>query len=176
GTQFGGVHYWTPPSERAKRLVGKVESVLPADSRTVQVRVVMENPGEGADALQDRGLATIIIYPDGSTPLTGGVPLPAPAPRPMGAAAPKADTGIRLAGGVVEEGGIVQAAASSPVVVVAEKGVSAPVTSQPIPAPPVNRLPASDAPLTAPPAAGTLPPRVGPAVFTLPQPYPANRR
>ena len=69
GTEYGGVHYWTPPraDERGQRLEGYVESWLPADARSVQVRVVMESPSEDGLKLQDRSMATIIIPPDDGT-------------------------------------------------------------------------------------------------------------
>lgn len=93
GTQYGGVHYWVPPSadERGKRLTGYVESWLPADARSVQVRIVMENPQAG-DQLQDRSMATIIIPPEGDAPVHPGpraeLPVNKPTIQPASAVEP----------------------------------------------------------------------------------------
>ena len=66
GTQNGGLHYWYPPSagEMNKSWQGKIVSITKTDSRTVNVRVEVDNPGgQSADWLQDRGTATVIFNP-----------------------------------------------------------------------------------------------------------------
>jgi WD40 repeat protein len=82
GTQYGGVHYWTPPraDEPRNSFQGMIESWLPADARSVQVRVLLEHPSsEAGEILQDRGLATIMIPPDGDTqPEPPPIAVPAP--------------------------------------------------------------------------------------------------
>ena len=97
GTQNGGVHLWplSGPTEQSQALVGRVEAVLPADSRSYQVRVVLENP-DGADVLQERGTATIIIDPT-AAPTPGPAPAAVPAVRPAGGPVP--DGGVFQAGG-----------------------------------------------------------------------------
>lgn len=94
GTAEGGVYIWTPEveSERARPVTGEVVAVLPADARTVQVRVEVVNPtDDSGEGLQDRSLATIVIYPGDGPP-----PVPA-APRvastvPAGVIVPAAAT------------------------------------------------------------------------------------
>lgn len=107
GTQYGGVHYWMPPSagERGKRLAGFVESWLPADARSVQVRVVMMNPQAG-DQLQDRSMATIII-----PPTEEAAPAPAPTPR---AQIPVDSPLVQPASATAPAGAVVPAVAQAP--------------------------------------------------------------
>ncbi|HET6574473.1 MAG TPA: HlyD family efflux transporter periplasmic adaptor subunit [Fimbriiglobus sp.] len=97
GTADGGVHLWTPSAVQAEKpLTGQVVSVLPADARSVTVRVELTNPTDAGEALKDRSLATIIIDPTQSTPAAA----PAPAGgRPINAANPDA-------GKVVQAGGV----------------------------------------------------------------------
>lgn len=56
GTAVGGVHVWTPPSERVEQLKGKITHIDATDPRYVTVRVEMNNPG-----LLDRSAATVIV-------------------------------------------------------------------------------------------------------------------
>ena len=95
GTQAGGVHYWTPPKpgQEERRWVGRVESVLPEHARYVKVRVVMDNPADAGDALQDRSTATIILNADGT--------LAAPKAPLVPATAKAVDTGVIQAGAVL---------------------------------------------------------------------------
>ena len=68
GTFDGGVHFWTSPTDGdGKRIVGEVVSVVPADAKSVQVRVELMNPIDKAtgEGLQDRSAATIIVPPGG---------------------------------------------------------------------------------------------------------------
>ncbi len=44
GTADGTVHVWTPPSEPAKKLEGRITYIDPTDPRYVTVRVEMNNP------------------------------------------------------------------------------------------------------------------------------------
>lgn len=146
GTQNGGVHYWTPPSEQPRQWVGRVESVLPADARTVQVRVVMDNPTEmGADALQDRSTATIIINPDGPAPTTDRAAT-LPMKQPLGLVQP--------AGGVVGNSAVIQAGATA---VAPGEPTLAPSPA----ASPVKASPPPSAPIAVPPAAGGAKPAAG---------------
>ena len=78
GTSTGGVHFWETPkvTEANQAMEATVVSVLPADARSVTVRVELANPDEGSgNELQDRSLATIIIDPQAAT-----VPVPQPQP------------------------------------------------------------------------------------------------
>ena len=68
GTVDGGVHFWTSPTDGdGKRIVGEIVSVVPADAKSVQVRVELMNPIDKAtgEGLQDRSAATIIVPPGG---------------------------------------------------------------------------------------------------------------
>lgn len=143
GTQYGGVHYWLPPGEgvQAKQWIGQVESVLPADSRFSQVRVVMEAADLG-DGLQDRSSATIIVHPD-AVPPPAGIPA-APQPRPAGTAlAPKPvvpAAAVREADPIVPAGGIV----STPVSGVPTSTAplrTAPLATKPLPTSPLPSVP-----------------------------------
>ena len=52
GTADGGVHLWTPSAVQAEKpLVGEVVSVLPADARSVTVRVELMNPTEAGELM-----------------------------------------------------------------------------------------------------------------------------
>jgi WD40 repeat protein len=63
GTATGGIHAWTPPSDKETRLLtGTVESVLNYNDKAAMVRIRVSNPP--ADLLQDRGTANVIIDPD----------------------------------------------------------------------------------------------------------------
>lgn len=55
GTSTGGVHLWTPPSERTE-YKGRITHIDASDPRYVTVRVEMNNPG-----LLDRSAATVIV-------------------------------------------------------------------------------------------------------------------
>ncbi|HEY2787161.1 MAG TPA: HlyD family efflux transporter periplasmic adaptor subunit [Fimbriiglobus sp.] len=71
GTKAGGVHVWTPPgkTELAKIRTGTIESVLPFDDKTVQVRVRAINTGdETGDGMPDRSRAKIIVSADQVAP------------------------------------------------------------------------------------------------------------
>lgn len=96
GTKAGGVHVWTPPgqAERSRVRTGRIESVLPFDDKTVQVKVRAVNSGdESGDGLPDRSRAKIIVLADQAAPAekvgtavvptgpnpilqAGGVPIP----------------------------------------------------------------------------------------------------
>lgn len=156
GTQEGGVHYWTPPGpdERARKWVGQVEAVLPSDSRSVQVRVVMELP-DSDEGLQDRSTATVVINPDWVANPAGGI-APAPSPRP----ATKGADGAFVAppapkvrpveareptGGIVPAGGIVSQpvrgvpASAEPIRSAPPQGILTPMPTQPaVPLPPAT--------------------------------------
>lgn len=112
GTQSGKVHVWTrEANEQMAKAIrpGKVTSVIRLDPKSVKVRVETEaRPGDGADLLQDKGSATIIINPAD----------PAAAPK-AAAPAPAAP------GGVVQTGAI--APAADPVIVPVV-GVGGPVS------------------------------------------------
>jgi WD40 repeat protein len=67
GTKTGGVHVWTPPppSERSRVRTGVVETILPFDDKTSQVRVRAVNAGdEHGDGMADRSKAKIIVPAD----------------------------------------------------------------------------------------------------------------
>jgi hypothetical protein len=107
GTAEGGVHLWTPSAaQQEKPLVGEVVSVLPADARSVTVRVELMNPTEAGEGLKDRSLATIIIDPT-QAPQTAPAGQPPAGVRPASAAGPDA-------GKVVPAGGIQPPAAQPP--------------------------------------------------------------
>jgi WD40 repeat protein len=75
GTKAGGVHVWTPPgkAERSRVRTGVIESVLPFDDKSVQVRVRAENAGdETGDGMPDRSRAKIIVPADQAAPATVG--------------------------------------------------------------------------------------------------------
>jgi WD40 repeat protein len=140
GTARGGVHLWTAAAatQRGQPLTGEVVSVLPADSRSVTVRVELENPsGEAGEGLKDRSLATILIDPS-QPPPTPAAPAPGGV-RPVGAAG-------------AEQGAVVQAGGFGSVPPVADR--------PPGPVPPVAAPPAANPPASAP--MGTHGPRVSP--------------
>ena len=97
GTADGSVSYWAAPgrAERGQQMVGTVVSALPADARSLTLRVEMPNPLEGG--LVDRSQATIILTP-GAEP----------------AAPPPAAPGVRPAGGVVDGGQVIPAGGIAP--------------------------------------------------------------
>jgi hypothetical protein len=55
GTSTGGVHLWTPPTDRTEHK-GRITHIDATDPRYVTVRVEMNNPG-----LLDRSAATVIV-------------------------------------------------------------------------------------------------------------------
>jgi WD40 repeat protein len=61
GTAEGTVHVWTPPSDPARRLEGRVTYVETTDPRYVTVRVEM---GNKEYPLRDHTTATVIINPE----------------------------------------------------------------------------------------------------------------
>lgn len=163
GTQDGGVHYWIPPGpdERQRKWVGRVEAVLPSDSRSVQVRVVMENPADGGEGLQDRSTATVVINPD-AVVAPGGEVVPAPTPRPLtpgpnGALVSPPLDGPKLVGGIATPGGVVRAAGTfAP----GTPPAAEPVRASPLPMDPVRSAPLQGVavPPVAPPTGGGLRP------------------
>jgi WD40 repeat protein len=134
GTVDGGVHFWTSPTDGdGKRIVGEIVSIVPADAKSVQVRVELANPIDKAtgEGLQDRSAATIIVPPGGvpaaAVPNVQAVPIAAPAPV------------------VVPAGGAVVATPGAPAVQPAS--ATAPlVTIPPVSLPPVHRLPTESSP------------------------------
>ncbi len=67
GTKSGGVYIWSPPAktELAKVRTGQIESVLPFDDKTVQVRIRANNTGDDTgDGMPDRSRARIIVSAD----------------------------------------------------------------------------------------------------------------
>ncbi len=127
GTVDGGVHFWTSPTDGdGKRIVGEIVSVVPADAKSVQVRVELMNPIDKAnpEGLQDRSAATIIVPP-------GGVPATAV---PNVLAAPPAKAAIIPVGAVAAPtpGGpaVLPASATTPL-----------VTVPPVPLAPTHALP-----------------------------------
>ncbi len=128
GTVEGGVHVWelTGNEAEVQQIVGQVVAVLPADAKSLTVRVEMANPvgANGGDGLKDRSLATIIINPDAQPPLPA-----APAPGDIRPAA-----AVGEPGGVVPAGGVVVPAAPSTTTI-------PPLTAPPAPIPAVPMLP-----------------------------------
>ena len=133
GTVDGGVHFWTSPTDGdGKRIVGEIVSVVPADAKSVQVRVELANPIDKAtgEGLQDRSAATIIVPP-------GGVPASAV---PNVQAAPRANPIAAPAPAVVPAGGQVIAAPGAPAV--QPVGATIPlVTVPPASQPPIHQVP-----------------------------------
>jgi WD40 repeat protein len=84
GTATGGIHAWTPPSDKETRLLtGTVESVLNYNDKAAMVRIRVSNPP--ADLLQDRGTANVVIDPDATAASTSpGQTVPATPPPPAG--------------------------------------------------------------------------------------------
>jgi WD40 repeat protein len=85
GTKSGGVHVWTPPgaAERAKVRTGTIESVLPFDDKTVQVRVRAVNTGDDTgDGMPDRSRAKIIVAAEQVAPATKVGTAVVPGPKP----------------------------------------------------------------------------------------------
>jgi WD40 repeat protein len=139
GTVEGGVYFWTAPTDGdGKRIIGEVVSVVPLDTKSVQVRVELANPAEKnpGEGLQDRGAATIII-PPGGAPLGAIMPNvqnPAPAP---------------VVGNVIPAGATIPAAPMLPAT--APSGnVIPPVATPPAPMPPVTTAPLNAPPVLAP--------------------------
>jgi hypothetical protein len=60
GTEKGGVHLWTPPSEARAKTVGRLTNWDPTDPRYATIRVELNNE---VLKLPDRSTATIIISP-----------------------------------------------------------------------------------------------------------------
>ncbi len=153
GTQDGGVHYWLPPGpeERQKKWIGRVEAVLPSDSRSVQVRVVMEHPADGGDGLQDRSMATVVINPDAVVTPAGQV-VPAPQPRPVS----KGPDGALVAPPVET---VKPVAAKEPMNDILPAGgvISPPVNGAPVPATPFRSRPIALPPIPTAPLLGTVP-------------------
>jgi WD40 repeat protein len=58
GTAEGTVHIWTPPSEPARKLEGRITFIDPTDPRYVTIRVEMNNK---EFPLQDHTTATVIV-------------------------------------------------------------------------------------------------------------------
>jgi WD40 repeat protein len=58
GTAEGAVHIWTPPSEPARKLEGRITFIDPTDPRYVTIRVEMSNK---EFPLQDHTTATVIV-------------------------------------------------------------------------------------------------------------------
>jgi WD40 repeat protein len=134
GTAEGGVHLWTAAAATARRekpLTGEVVSVLPADARSMTVRVELENPTEAGEGLKDRSLATILIDPT----------QPPPAPAAPAAPGRPISTTPADAGAVIPAGGVAPA-----------------VSGPPAPIPPVAAPPEAGPPAAAP--TGTFGPRV----------------
>jgi len=61
GTDRGTIHVWTPPSEAAKQLEGRITNIDATDPRYVTVRVEMNNPKDAP--MLDHSAATVIINP-----------------------------------------------------------------------------------------------------------------
>ena len=59
GTAGGNVHVWTPPSEPAKKIEGRITNIDPTDPRYVTVRVEMNNKEPPACATTRT--ATVIV-------------------------------------------------------------------------------------------------------------------
>lgn len=76
GTVTGSVHVWTAPvlSQKGKERTGQVTAVIPNDSRTVRVTVVLDRAADAGTVLQDKSSATIIVKPN-----EVGAPLAPPA-------------------------------------------------------------------------------------------------
>ncbi len=132
GTVDGGVHFWTSPTDGdGKRIVGEVVSVVPADAKSVQVRVELMNPIDKAtgEGLQDRSAATIIVPP-------GGVPAAAV---PNVLAAPPAKV-AQAAGVVIPAGAVTIATPGSPAIQPATATTPL-VTVPPVPLAPTHQLP-----------------------------------
>lgn len=83
GTATGGIHAWTPPSDKETRLLtGTVESVLNYNDKAAMVRIRVSNPP--ADLLQDRGTANVVIDPDATAATTSpGQTVPAATAPPV---------------------------------------------------------------------------------------------
>jgi len=126
GTVEGGVHVWELPANEAEsqQIIGTVVAVLPADAKSLTVRIEMANPvgANGGDGLKDRSLATIIINPDAQPPL----PVAPPPVRPAAAAGEP--------GGLIPAGGIT---IPTPL----PTGTVPPLTAPPAPIPAVPNLP-----------------------------------
>jgi WD40 repeat protein len=114
GTQTGSVHIWTNSilSQTAKERTGQVTAVIPNDSRTVRVTVVMDRVADTGTVLQDKSSATIIVKP-GEAAVA-----PMPATGATASAKPASNGGLVPAGGVLPPSAIVPAAAVLPPVVV----------------------------------------------------------
>jgi hypothetical protein len=61
GTSAGTIHVWTPPSEPARKLEGRITYIDRTDPRYVTVRVEMSNK---ESPLLDHTTATVIVNPD----------------------------------------------------------------------------------------------------------------
>ena len=125
GTNNGEVAYWAAPgrAEQGKQMVATVVSSLPADARSLTLRVEMANPTDQFEGgLSDRSLATIIITP-GNEPAALPPVVPAPAAPAVGNIRPAG--GPADGGGVVTAGGVLpqQPAASRPAVVAPPKSL-----------------------------------------------------
>lgn len=129
GTVEGGVHVWelTANEAESQQIIGTVVAVLPADAKSLTVRVEMANPvgASGGDGLKDRSLATIIINPDSQPAL----PVAPPPVRPAAAAG---EPGV-----IIPAGGI---AIPTPL----PTGTVPPLTAPPAPIPAVPNLPEKD--------------------------------
>ncbi len=133
GTVDGGVHFWTSPTDGdGKRIVGEVVSVVPADAKSVQVRVELMNPIDKAnpEGLQDRSAATIIV-PPGGVPASA-VPNVLVAPPAAPAAVVPASAQVVATPGVPA---VRPALATTPL-----------VTVPPVPLPPIHKLPTEGLP------------------------------
>jgi hypothetical protein len=126
GTVEGGVHVWELHTKEGQRnqVMGEVVAVLPADAKSLTVRVELANPnGVNGDELKDRSMATILINPDAQ---------PAPPAAPLPGA-------VRPAAGGVEPGGVIPAGGVA-IPVAPPSGVP-PLTVPPAPVPAVPTLP-----------------------------------
>jgi WD40 repeat protein len=154
GTSEGGVHFWTAPSaeELGKATTGEVVAVLPADARSVTVRVELANPiDKPSEMLQDRSLATIIIDPSATVPppVAGIVPA-------VTQANPNSD--IRTVGAVETPGVVIPAGANRP-------GTLPPAANPPKMIPPLQNPPmAPKMPMQNPPEPQKLPMLTVPSV------------
>lgn len=130
GTMDGGVHFWMSPTDGdGKRIVGEIVSVVPADAKSVQVRVELMNPIDKAtgEGLQDRSAATIIVPP-------GGVPAAAV---PNVLAAPPAKVAQAA---IVPVGAVVVATPGTPAMQPASATTPL-VTIPPVPLAPTHAVP-----------------------------------
>ncbi|OWK34450.1 HlyD family efflux transporter periplasmic adaptor subunit [Fimbriiglobus ruber] len=150
GTHEGGVYFWAIPSkdESGKQIAGQIVAINSADSKSVQVRVEMQNPiDKFGDGLQDRSLATIIINPAAAA----AVPPAAPAPAGGAGAKPQVSN-VRPAGAGPEDVGPVVPA-------VAITGL---VTTPPAALAPIASAPPAAEPLKGPTGGLVIPPTAAP--------------